>query len=141
VGRAGAHADSYGELIVSEMIRKQFYVHKRQQVLLRKLARTNGVSESEIIRQAIERNMTIRIVPISELRRQTTQIIRAVQKDGDVVRVTRYGRPAVVLVDYEQYEALLAQLQELTDLASLEAAAGEPERDYEAFLAEMEPRA
>ncbi len=40
--------------IMSEMIRKQFYIHKRHQHLLRKLARAKGVSEAEIIRQAIE---------------------------------------------------------------------------------------
>jgi hypothetical protein len=43
----------------------------------------------------------------------------------------------VVLVDYEQYEAMVAQLEDMADLASLEAAVEEPERDYEAFLAEM----
>lgn len=39
---------------MSEMIRKQFYIHKRHQLLLRKLARAKGVSEAEIVRQAIE---------------------------------------------------------------------------------------
>jgi hypothetical protein len=39
---------------MSEMIRKQFYIHKRHQLLLRKLAQAKGVSEAEIIRQAIE---------------------------------------------------------------------------------------
>lgn len=40
--------------MMSEMIRKQFYIHKRHQILLKKLARAKGVSEAEIIRQAIE---------------------------------------------------------------------------------------
>ena len=39
---------------MSEMVRKQFYIYKRHQILLRKLARAKGVSEAEIIRQAIE---------------------------------------------------------------------------------------
>lgn len=39
---------------MSEMVRKQFYIHKRHQILLKKLARMKGVSEAEIIRQAIE---------------------------------------------------------------------------------------
>jgi prevent-host-death family protein len=75
-------------------------------------------------------------MPISDLRRQTSQILRVLKEEGDVVYITQHGRPAAVLVDYEQYEALLAQLEDLTDLASLDAAADEPERDYEAFLAE-----
>ena len=81
--------------------------------------------------------MTTKIIPISDLRRQTSQIILSVQEEGDVVYITQHGRPTAVLIDYEQYEALLTQLEELSDLASLEAAADEPERDYEAFLADV----
>ncbi len=40
---------------MSEMVRKQFYIHRRHQILLKRLARARGVSEAEIIRQAIER--------------------------------------------------------------------------------------
>ena len=40
---------------MSEMVRKQFYIHKRQQVLLKRLSQARGVSEAEIVRQAIER--------------------------------------------------------------------------------------
>ncbi len=36
------------------MIRKQFYIRRRHQILLKKLAQAKGVSEAEIIRQAIE---------------------------------------------------------------------------------------
>ena len=46
---------------MSEMVRKQFYIHKRHQILLRKLARAKGVSEAEIIRQAIENEATGRV--------------------------------------------------------------------------------
>jgi hypothetical protein len=37
------------------MIRKQIYIHRRQQRLLDQLARARGVSQGEIIRRAIER--------------------------------------------------------------------------------------
>lgn len=40
---------------MAEMVRKQIYIHRRQQALLRRLARSRGVSEAEIVRQAIER--------------------------------------------------------------------------------------
>ena len=43
---------------MSDMVRKQFYIHKRQQVLLKRLSQTRGVSEAEIVRQAIERETT-----------------------------------------------------------------------------------
>jgi prevent-host-death family protein len=81
--------------------------------------------------------MTTKIMPISDLRRHTSQVIQSVQQEGNVVYITQHGRPAAVLVDYEHYEALLAQLEDLADLASLEAGGNEPVRDYEEFLAEM----
>ena len=37
------------------MVRKQIYIHQRQNALLKRLSQARGVSEAEIIRQAIER--------------------------------------------------------------------------------------
>jgi hypothetical protein len=37
------------------MVRKQFYILKRQDALLKRLSQARGLSEAEIIRQAIER--------------------------------------------------------------------------------------
>lgn len=39
---------------MTRMIRKQVYIAKKQQALLSLLAKTRGVSEAEVIRQAIE---------------------------------------------------------------------------------------
>ncbi|MCA9896730.1 MAG: type II toxin-antitoxin system Phd/YefM family antitoxin [Ardenticatenaceae bacterium] len=82
--------------------------------------------------------MSTKIMPISDLRRQTSQIIQTIRDGGDPIYITQHGRPAAVLVDYEAYENLLAQLEDLSDLVSLEVAETETERDYEAFLAEIE---
>ena len=43
---------------MSEMVRKQFHIHKRQCILLKRLSQARGVSEAEIVRQAIEREAT-----------------------------------------------------------------------------------
>ena len=40
---------------MAQMLRKQIYIEKRQQALLKRLAKKRGVSEAEIIRQAIDR--------------------------------------------------------------------------------------
>ena len=40
--------------MTTQMIRKQIYLQKRQDALLKRLAQARGVSEAEIIRQAIE---------------------------------------------------------------------------------------
>lgn len=37
-----------------QMVRKQFYISKRQDALLKQRAKQRGVSEAEVIRQAIE---------------------------------------------------------------------------------------
>ena len=41
--------------MTTQMVRKQFYIQKRQDALLKRLAQARGLSEAEIIRQAIER--------------------------------------------------------------------------------------
>lgn len=53
--------------------------------------------------------MRTKIMSISALRRQTNAVIRSIQEGQAVVYITQYGRPAAVMPDYEQYEALLAQ--------------------------------
>jgi hypothetical protein len=39
---------------MSEMVRKQIYIQKRQERLIKHLSKARGISEAEIIRQAIE---------------------------------------------------------------------------------------
>ncbi len=39
---------------MAQMIRKQIYIPKRQQAVLKRIARARGISESELIRQAID---------------------------------------------------------------------------------------
>lgn len=79
--------------------------------------------------------MATKIMPVSDLRRQTSQVIQSILRDGDVVYVTQHGRPTVVLVDYEQYEALLARLGDQSGLTSLNPAA-EPTRAFETLPAD-----
>lgn len=82
--------------------------------------------------------MTTIIMPVSDLRRNAGELLDSVRESGDVIYITQHGRPAAVLIDYHQYEALLAQLEDLADLASIDAAAAEPVRDYADFLAELQ---
>ena len=43
---------------MTQMVRKQVYIQKRQQAALKRLARARGVSEAELIRQAIDRQLS-----------------------------------------------------------------------------------
>ena len=81
--------------------------------------------------------MGTKIMPVSDLRRKTKDVIEAVQGKDDTVYITQHGRPVVVLVDYERYEQLLEQLQYLSDRLSFEAAIDEPARPYLDFAADM----
>ena len=62
---------------MSDMVRKQFYIHKRHQVLLRRLSQARGVSEAEIVRQAIERETTgATLIPTPPDRAAWAEIVR-----------------------------------------------------------------
>ena len=74
--------------------------------------------------------MSTKIMPISDLRRKTSDVVAAVRDAGDAVYITQYGRPIVVVVDYEHYEQLIAQLKERSARTSSEAATAEPPRPY-----------
>lgn len=52
--------------MTTDMVRKQIYIHKQQQNLLRQLARQRGVSEAEIIRRAIDRETDLQEIPFFE---------------------------------------------------------------------------
>lgn len=39
---------------MAQMVRKQIYLARRQEQLLKRLARTQGISEAEVIRQALD---------------------------------------------------------------------------------------
>ena len=43
---------------MAQMIRKQIYIQRRQQAILKRLARARGVSEAELIRQAIDNHVS-----------------------------------------------------------------------------------
>ena len=81
--------------------------------------------------------MATKIIPISDLRRKTTDVVQVAQREDEVIYITQHGRPAAVLMSYDRYESLLSQLEGLSDLAALQAAADEPARPYEEFLAEI----
>jgi hypothetical protein len=44
--------------MATQMVRKQIYIKKRQEALLKRLSLARGLSEAEIIRQAIDREIT-----------------------------------------------------------------------------------
>src|SRR2546423_15136068 len=50
-----------GRRVMAQMVRKQIYILKRQQVMLKRLAKARGVSEADLIREAIDRQLLGRL--------------------------------------------------------------------------------
>lgn len=54
-------------------------------------------------------------VSVSEARSRFAELIDKVRRDREPVTVTRNGRPAVVMVDVEEWERAAAALEDLED--------------------------
>lgn len=72
-----------------------------------------------------------KIIPISELQSQAKRIIERVKQTRDPVIITQRGRPAALLVNYEDYEGMVATLEEVSQPDWRERLA-EAERDSRA---------
>lgn len=55
-----------------------------------------------------------KIVPISDLQTKTREIVEGIKKTRDPVVITQRGRPAVLVVNYEDYEGMLHTLDEMS---------------------------
>lgn len=49
---------------MAQMIRKQVYIEPRQDALLKRLARVRGITEAEVIRQALDREAGMASSPL-----------------------------------------------------------------------------
>ena len=76
---------------MAEMVRKQIYIEERHERLLKRISKARGVSEAELIRQAIERE-TIggKPVPLSPDQEAWDEILRFVE---DRKSLRSRGRP------------------------------------------------
>lgn len=86
--------DVYQEAYVSEMmVRKQIYLPRRQNQMLKRLAKQRGVSEAEIIRQALEREAEM-TAPLSRDSRKAldamTQFARSLRERPELMKGTPY---------------------------------------------------
>ena len=71
------------------------------------------------------------IVPISDLQSQAKKIVERVKNTRDPVVITQRGRPAALLVNYEDYAGMVATLGEMSQPDWRERLA-EAERDSQA---------
>ncbi len=78
------------------MVRKQIYLHRRQNLLLKRLAKQRGVSEAEVIRQALEHE-TERITP------KNRESEKALDEIITFARALRYRRELMEGEPYRWY--------------------------------------
>lgn len=58
-------------------------------------------------------------MPISEVKTRLPELVSGVEQRDDEIVVTRNGKPAAVLVNYEEYERLKETLDILSDPGSM----------------------
>jgi len=59
------------------------------------------------------------IYTISELRRKASEIVNQVIEQDDIVLITRFGKPVIVLLPYGNYNTLVERLDDLEDVLAL----------------------
>ena len=72
-----------------------------------------------------------KIIPISDLQKRAKKIVEGVKQTREPVIITQRGRPAALLVNYEDYEGMVATLEEMSQPDWRERLA-EAERDSKA---------
>ena len=71
------------------------------------------------------------MTPLTEARNRLSEIVDEVTTTGSEFVITRHGRPAAVVIGYEEYESLLETLNILADEGTMTALA-EAEADLAA---------
>lgn len=72
-----------------------------------------------------------RMTPLTEARSRLSEIVDDVTATGSTFVISRHGRPAAVVIGYEEYESLVETMNILADDATM-AALAEAERDIAA---------
>jgi hypothetical protein len=71
---------------MARMVRKQIYIEPEQEALLKRLSEETGLTEAEIVRQAIERQARVPLAPSRDLSawREERAFIQRLIEQGSV---------------------------------------------------------
>lgn len=79
-----------------------------------------------------------KIVSASDLRENMAQILQAAAEEAEPQFITYRSRPIAVLMGYEHFEALMEQLEDLSDVIAIYERQKEPRRPFGEVLAQRE---
>jgi hypothetical protein len=65
---------------MSQMVRKQIYIYKRQQAQLKRISEARGISEAEIIRNALDREVNSQMAPYHYDENAWKKILESIEK-------------------------------------------------------------
>ena len=73
--------------------------------------------------------MATKIVTVSELKANLAAVVAQLDTETVPVYLTQHGKPRAVLVQYEEYEAMLAKLDDLEDALAMREALSSPDEE------------
>lgn len=78
----------------------------------------------------------MKILPASEVRDKISAVLKKLEETGEPVFITQYSKPKAVLVDFEIYNQLIKEIEDLEDVYDMIESRKEPGRPFKEYLAE-----
>ena len=66
--------------------------------------------------------ITPKVMPVRDVRQQMSRLLDEAETNGELVMITRHGRPAGYLIGYEALNRLLQRLEDLEDMRAMREA-------------------
>lgn len=80
------------------------------------------------------------ILPASELRDKISSVLKQITDTGEPVYITQYSKPKAVLVNFDFYNNLIKELEDLEDIHDMIEAQKEPGRSFNQYLKERKKK-
>ena len=83
-----------------------------------------------------KRLQQMNILPVGELRKKMSSVLKQIEETGEPVFIVQYSNPRAVLMNFEHYNQLLRELEDLEDIRDMLSAQEEPGRPFKEYLRE-----
>ena len=79
-----------------------------------------------------------KIISATDLRERMEEVLTSAAEDPQPQYITYRSHPVAVLMGYEHFEALMEQLEDMSDVVAIYERRGEPRRPFSEYLAERD---